>query len=1058
MVNGNYHIKKSAFIKAQRYLIGVVFLVFFQAGGFAQDNNICLVQRQDKPETNTGQRYFLADELVFTDGSNVVELSKSEKRWRDKKSKSPRLMLPSMMSVCTPTTSGCGPYITAVTTTGGCIDISNTGTGCSSWTDYYSTKVATYLSTTANISIQVTTFLGSGHFIFCWLTNDNGLTWTNNKAPTSSQGTFTTSFTFATPGVGTYRMRIASNNSSGSNTCTGGNTGEYEDYGLIILSSSVTAGTIGSSQTICNGSSPAVLTSSADGTGGGTISYEWQTNASGSYANISGATANTYQPPALTSSTSYKRLTKLVNACGTYYSAYTTPVTITVNAAVTAGSIGTSQTICNGAIPASLTSTGAGTGTGTITYEWLLNGGGSVLAATAGYSPPALTAASGYTRRTVAVNGVTCYSAYTSPVNISVNAAVTAGSIGSDQTICNGAIPASLTSTGAGTGTGTITYEWLLNGGGGVLAATAGYSPPSLTAASGYTRRTVAVNGVTCYSAYTSPVNISVNAAVTAGSIGTSQTICNGAIPASLTSTGAGTGTGTITYEWLLNGGGSVLATTAGYSPPSLTAASGYTRRTVAVNGVTCYSAYTSPVVITINSLPTSEASADISVCTGTAAIIASGASAGGTYSSLSWAYTPVSGTGSITENVATLTPTFTPTSSSGYGTLTMTVTGSGGCSGTNPTDTRTITWNAIPATPGSITGPVTQCSGLTEQNYSISAVSNTTSYNWQVPAGWTITAGQETVSIAVTTGSPGQNGDITVTAANSCGVSTPKTLTVTVNPNASITSVSGVTPLYATSTTTFSANSVITGGGTGVWSSSDNGVATVNSSGLVTGIAAGTCHIIYTVTGGCGGTISAQQVLTVENKKVNINVMLEGLYNGYKMNQSQNDMGASQFSTGIADEISVALYASDSPYDLVLTISHVRLSTDGLSSFTISPAYSNSYYIVIKHRNSIETWSAHPVSFAGSSVSYNFASSPAQVFGDNLKEVSPGIYAIYGGDSNEDGIIDSGDMADIDYASSVFTFGYVIQDINGDGIVDSSDMAIIDGNSNFFIMLQRPW
>ncbi|MBK7134352.1 MAG: hypothetical protein IPH69_16475 [Bacteroidales bacterium] len=36
------------------------------------------------------------------------------------------------------------------------------------------------------------------------------------------------------------------------------------------------------------------------------------------------------------------------------------------------------------------------------------------------------------------------------------------------------------------------------------------------------------------------------------------------------------------------------------------------------------------------------------------------------------------------------------------------------------------------------------------------------------------------------------------------------------------------------------------------------------NTTGLVTGVVAGTCNIIYTITGGCGGTISSQQSVTI--------------------------------------------------------------------------------------------------------------------------------------------------------------------------------------------------
>ena len=96
------------------------------------------------------------------------------------------------------------------------------------------------------------------------------------------------------------------------------------------------------------------------------------------------------------------------------------------------------------------------------------------------------------------------------------------------------------------------------------------------------------------------------------------------------------------------------------------------------------------------------------------------------------------------------------------------------------------------------------------------------------------------------------------------CGTVSSAATTINVIPNASIGSVTGLTPICDGATTTYSANSVVMGGGTGAWSSSSNTVATVNSSGVVTGQTGGTCNIIYTITGGCGGTVSAQQPVTI--------------------------------------------------------------------------------------------------------------------------------------------------------------------------------------------------
>ena len=98
----------------------------------------------------------------------------------------------------------------------------------------------------------------------------------------------------------------------------------------------------------------------------------------------------------------------------------------------------------------------------------------------------------------------------------------------------------------------------------------------------------------------------------------------------------------------------------------------------------------------------------------------------------------------------------------------------------------------------------------------------------------------------------------------STCTTGISPTVRVTVNPTASIASVTGTSSLCVSGTATFVANSIVLGGGTGAWSSSNNAKATVSAVGLVTGVEAGTVNIIYTITGGCGGTKTAQQSVTI--------------------------------------------------------------------------------------------------------------------------------------------------------------------------------------------------
>jgi hypothetical protein len=116
-----------------------------------------------------------------------------------------------------------------------------------------------------------------------------------------------------------------------------------------------------------------------------------------------------------------------------------------------------------------------------------------------------------------------------------------------------------------------------------------------------------------------------------------------------------------------------------------------------------------------------------------------------------------------------------------------------------------------------------------------------------------------------------------------------------------------------------------------------------------------------------------------------------------------------------------------------------------------IPASFPGNYYITVRHRNSIETTTAYPVSFADNTIFYQF-DGLSRAFGENLREILPGTYALYGGDVNQDGIVDSGDMISTDNSSSTFAMGYLPEDITGDGLVDSSDMIVIGNNSALFI------
>lgn len=145
------------------------------------------------------------------------------------------------------------------------------------------------------------------------------------------------------------------------------------------------------------------------------------------------------------------------------------------------------------------------------------------------------------------------------------------------------------------------------------------------------------------------------------------------------------------------------------------------------------------------------------------------------------------------------------------------------------------------------------------------------------------------------------------------------------------------------------------------------------------------------------------------------------------------------------ADTVQIELHAPVAPYTLVHSTSSV-LQTDGtLTASFPEVSMGESYYIVLKHRNSLETWSALPVVMSGQV--YDFSSAAGQAFADNQVEVESGVWALYSGDFNQDDAVDAFDYLLLDPDIFYGAGGYVSTDLNGDGSVDAFDYLIFDIN-----------
>lgn len=188
----------------------------------------------------------------------------------------------------------------------------------------------------------------------------------------------------------------------------------------------------------------------------------------------------------------------------------------------------------------------------------------------------------------------------------------------------------------------------------------------------------------------------------------------------------------------------------------------------------------------------------------------------------------------------------------------------------------------------------------------------------------------------------------------------------------------------------------------------------------------------------------------------MNLTAYLEGLYIGAGEMTAAPYNSDNSLSVSVADTIVVELHSTIGTFDSVYAW-RGAIGTNGLAN-AIFPgaAFGNSFYVVLKHRNSLETWSAAPFPM-GATNTYNFSSSSTQAYGGNMINLGSGVFGIYSGDINQDGSIDFLDYPDLDQSSLNGDLGYLVLDLNGDASVDFLDYPYIDTNSLNGMVLSRP-
>ncbi len=591
----------------------------------------------------------------------------------------------------------------------------------------------------------------------------SGGTWSTSNASVAS----VTSAGGVVSGVGAGSANITY---TVTNSCGSDNANQ-----AVTVNTAGSAGTLSGASSVCAGATTTLSTTGTGGTWSSSNTARATVDASGVVTGLSAGSVTI----------SYT----VSGACG----AGSATQAMTVNAAASAGTISGATSVCESATTTLSTSGAGGSWSSSNTSIASVNASTGVV-----YGVAAGSATISYI-----VSGA-CGSGSTTS-SMTVNPLPNAGTISGTATVCTGATTTLSTTGTGGSWSSSNTARATVNASGVVTGVGAG----SVTISYAITNSCgtdIATQAVT------------VNPIPNAGTISGASSVCAGATTTLTTSGSGGSWSSSATSTASINTSGVVFGVAAGSATISYTA-SNSCGTDVATQSMT------------VNPSPNAGAiSGTATVCVGATTTLTSSGSTGGTWSSSNTARATVNTTGDVTGVGA------------GSVTISYSVTNSCGTS----VATQAVTVNPLPNA-GTISGASSVCAGA---NTTLSTSGSGGS--WSSSATSTASINTSGVVFGVAAGSA----TISYTASNSCGTDVA-TQSITVNPLPNAGAISGASTLCVYSSTTLTSS----GSTGGTWSSSNTARATVDASGSVTGVGAGSVTISYSVTNSCGTSVATQSM-----------------------------------------------------------------------------------------------------------------------------------------------------------------------------------------------------
>lgn len=149
-----------------------------------------------------------------------------------------------------------------------------------------------------------------------------------------------------------------------------------------------------------------------------------------------------------------------------------------------------------------------------------------------------------------------------------------------------------------------------------------------------------------------------------------------------------------------------------------------------------------------------------------------------------------------------------------------------------------------------------------------------------------------------------------------------------------------------------------------------------------------------------------------------------------------------------IVDWIFVELRNKNNPTDILYTTSALVqrdgdvVAVDGVSALQFPQVPADNYYIAIRHRNHFGFRTAGTVALSAANTTLNFTNNSVALYGTNPLKNIGGVYVMYSGDANRDGVVNAVDRNAFWRLQNGGAFNYLTSsaDFNLDGTVNAID------------------